>query len=187
MDHKSQLNCRRVSHNLKVHVDQPYFWIQKCDQNGQTKIVHDAWIDLLQDIEQGSDLEHELSNCLMEWHEKGNRMSLILWGSPIEIVSRFGRIELFKYIASKIVNANAPASDGWTQLQTAARYGHTEIVKFLAPKVENPNAPTPDRWTPIQLAAASGHLEIVKFMATKSKCTNAKWNDATSIVTRKQT
>ena len=69
---KTQLEFRLVCKSLKAHVDQPLFWIQKLDINrGQSKKVHDAWIDLMQRIEEGSFLEQELVECLMKWYGIG--------------------------------------------------------------------------------------------------------------------
>ena len=59
-----------VCQSLKTHVDQPIFWIQKLDKEGQSKQLHDAWIDLAQRIQKGSLLEHELVKCLMKWYGK---------------------------------------------------------------------------------------------------------------------
>ena len=53
---------------MKIHVDQPIFWIQKLDKSGRPKELHDALIDLLQRIEKGSFLEQELVKCLMIWY-----------------------------------------------------------------------------------------------------------------------
>ena len=56
LDHNSQLRCRLVSQSWKGHIDQPLFWILKCDRKGQTKQLHEAWVDMFQDIEMGSDI-----------------------------------------------------------------------------------------------------------------------------------
>ena len=62
-----------VSQSLKSHVDQPMFWIQKLDKKGQSKELHDAWIDLLQRIEKGSFLEQELVKCLKKWNARDHK------------------------------------------------------------------------------------------------------------------
>ena len=53
LDHQDQMACRLVSPPWKAHMDQPSFWIKKCDQRGQSIELHDAWIDLVQRIEEG--------------------------------------------------------------------------------------------------------------------------------------
>ena len=60
LNHKDQMTCRLVSPDWKAQMDQAYFWIQKCDKKGQSKELHDAWIDLVQRIERGSHLEQDL-------------------------------------------------------------------------------------------------------------------------------
>ena len=77
----------------------------------------------------------------MEWHEKYIKQKYL--SKPIHIAARNGYFELFKFIASKVKNPNAPTPVGWTPIHLAAENGHTEIFKLLLPKVKNPNAPTP--------------------------------------------
>ena len=78
----------------------------------------------------------------MEWHEKYIKQKYL--SKPIHIAARNGCFELFKFIASKVKNPNAPTPVGQTPIHSAAEKGHTEIFELLVPKVENPNAPMPD-------------------------------------------
>ena len=94
-----------VCQSLKTHVDQPIFWIQKLDKEGQSKQLHDAWIDLAQRIQKGSSLEQELVKCLMKWHGKQR--------SP---ESCWPQISL----------------DGVTLLHISASCGIKSILKFIA-------------------------------------------------------
>ena len=65
MDHHT------VCHSLKTHVDEPISWLHKLDKKDQSKELHDAWVDLIQQrIEKGSFLEQELIKCLMIWYGK---------------------------------------------------------------------------------------------------------------------
>ena len=67
LDHQDQMACRLVSPIWKAHMDQPSFWIKKCDHRGQPQDLHDAWFDILQRIkeaEDGSYLQQELVECL---------------------------------------------------------------------------------------------------------------------------
>ena len=57
-----------VCQSLKSHMDHPIFWIQKLDKKGQSKELHDAWIDLIQRIEKGSILEQKLVKCLKKFY-----------------------------------------------------------------------------------------------------------------------
>ena len=48
LDHKNQMVCRLVSPAWKALMDDPYFWIEKLDKKGQSKEIHDGWIDLVE-------------------------------------------------------------------------------------------------------------------------------------------
>ena len=168
LDHQDQMACRLVSPTWKAHMDQPSFWIKKCDQRGQTKELHDAWIDLIQRIEEeGSYLEPELLQCLMKWYGKikSSKQSELDGYAPIHVFS------ILKFIisySSDALNVTKP-NNGSKPIHLAAANGHTEIVKFLASKMENPNESRrgdllDDGATPIHFAAQSGHIKIVEFL-----------------------
>ena len=73
LNHENLLMCRLVSQSWKSQVDQPHFWNRKCQIKGQSKELHEDWIDLIQRVENDDDgliLEQKLSNCLMTWHKK---------------------------------------------------------------------------------------------------------------------
>ena len=82
--------------------------------------------------------------------------------TALHITAQYGSTDIFKFLASKVENPNAPVPNGWTPLHIAAQYGSTDIFKFLASKVPNPNAPDPFGWTPLQIAARHGKTEILK-------------------------
>ena len=164
LDQENLESCRLVSNSWKFHVDQPCLWIKKLDQKGQSKELHDAWIDSLNRIEEGSSLNQELALCTMIFCQKFHlwKQDQLNGTSPIFIAARYGFTNIVKFMASygETLNLNAKMPGRpreWTIMLLAARHGYTEIVKFLAPKVKNPNAPTHDGWTPIQMAAAYGY------------------------------
>ena len=177
LDHDTLLSCRLVSQSIRKIVDDPHFWIIKLDNEGQSKELHNAWIDLLQRIEKRSTLENEVSRCMMHWHGcqqqhdwDESAKNVIM---PINIAAFYGYVEIVKMIASYQENPNAPIIHGWTPIHMAARHGHTEIVKILADKVENPNTSKPNGWTPIHTASQYGYTEIVRFLADKVENPNA--------------
>ena len=169
LDHDTLLSCRLVSQSFREIVDDPHFWIIKLDNLGQSKEIHDAWMDLLRRIENGSTLENEVSRCMMHWHGSQHAWAEYAKNGimPIYIAASYGYVEIVKMIASYQENSNAPMPNGWTAIHSAARYGHTEIVKFLSDKVENPNAPIPDGKTPFQLAFCHGNFRISFILLTK--------------------
>ena len=200
LNHDTLLSCRLVSQSFREKVDDPYFWIVKLDNKGQSKELYDAWIGLLRRIENGSTLENEVSRCMMHWHGREFRLSGIM---PIHIAAAYGYLEIVETISSYQENPNAALPNGWTpiyiaawkgyteifkiladkvenpnalstgQIYLAARNGHTEIFKILADKVENPSAPLPNGWTPLHAAVRFGHTEIVKILNDKVENLNS--------------
>ena len=51
LDQDALLSCRLVSQSFRERVDDPHIWIVKLDNKGQSRELHVAWIDLLQQIE----------------------------------------------------------------------------------------------------------------------------------------
>ena len=47
LDKKSILICRIVNSSWKNVIDNPTFWIKKCDERGLSKELHKAWIDTI--------------------------------------------------------------------------------------------------------------------------------------------
>ena len=153
LDHNSQLKCRLVCKSWKTQMDQPYFWIQKLDQKGQSKEIHDEWVNLLPRIEKGSYLEQEFRQCLMFWYggkDNWGENYLLDGIKAVHVVVVYGSLSLLELIDSCTENLNVPKNNGWTPTHLAAVNGQTEMFKFMASKVENPNAPTPEpeKWTP---------------------------------------
>ena len=70
LDHKSQMAFRLVCQSWKVQVDVPLFWIKKLNLKSHPKKLGNVWIDLVGRIQKGSDLEKEVTECLMNWYQK---------------------------------------------------------------------------------------------------------------------
>ena len=168
-----------VCQSLKTYVNEPIFWIQKLDREGQSDNLHDAWIDLVQRIEKGSFLEQKLVKCLMKWYRKKNNLSQeLLDGITVHHISAFcGVKSILELIVSSTNNLNPSKGNGVTPIISASHQGHIEIVKFLTSKVENPNEPTNDGATPIYVASQEGHIDIVKFLVSKVDHPNEPRND----------
>ena len=127
LDHQDQMACRLVSPTWKAHMDQPSFWIKKCDQRGQTKELHDAWIDLIQRIEEeGSYLEQELLECLMKWYGKikSSKQSELDGYAPIHVAASRGTFSILQFIISYSADAaNVPKTSGSKAIHLAAKKG----------------------------------------------------------------
>ena len=169
LDHKDLQACRLVCHSWKIQVDQPHFWIKKCNQRGQSEELFNAWFDLVRRIEKQSFLEKELGKCMMTWHGLIHTYSEeeLNGITPVHIATRCGFKDIVKFIASFMDNLNAPKGNGVTPMFVAARFGHLDIVKFLGEKIETSYATEIEGWTPIQSAAFNGHTKLVKYLAKK--------------------
>ena len=110
-------------------MDQPIFWIQKLDKEGQSEELHDVWIDLVQRIEKGSFLEQELVKCLMKWYKEQS--------NPIKWPQK--------------------SLNGVTILHISAFCGVKSIVEFIVSYYNNnPNPPKENGSTPMYCAAFQG-------------------------------
>ena len=163
LDKKSILECRMVNSSWKNIIDNPIFWVKKCDQKGISKDLHNVLIDTIQKITD-SELRQEAAVCLSMFHSAGywtpeNSAGLTL----IYLASSYGFVKLLKFLATLVDNPNAPKSNGMTPLHSAAKNGHLKIVEFLAPLVDNPNAGGIGV-TPLQLASRNGHTEVAKVL-----------------------
>ena len=189
LDDKTQLECRLVCKYLKALVDQPLLWIQKLDiKRGQSKEVHDAWIDLMQRIEEGSFLEQELVECLMKWYGIGKSpawpKSSLNGITILHISAVCGVKSIVEIIASYIKDPNPTKENGITPIHSASQHGHIDIVIFLASKVDNLNEVICGTGaTPIYTASAKGHTDIVKFLASKVENPNKSRNDGVTPIT----
>ena len=156
LSHNEQLKCRFVGKSWKKFIDKPRFWIKKLEQKGQTKDLHDEWMDLVQRIEQDSEMkknsendsemEKHVTTCLKAWHKgihhwKKESLAGML---PIHIASGSGNNKLFRFIAAYVENPNPKKCDGFTPLHLAAEFGNTKIIKFLVSQIENINDVTPN-------------------------------------------
>merc|ERR1712218_449243 len=70
LDHKSQMAFKQVCQSWKQQVDAPLFWIKKLNLKSHPIELGNVWIDLVGRIQKGSDLEKEVTECLMKWYGK---------------------------------------------------------------------------------------------------------------------
>ena len=123
LDHKSQIAFRQVCQSWKEEVDQPWFWIKKLNLKSHPKELGNVWIDLVGRIQKGSDLEKEVTECLMKWYRKHQLFteSGLKGMSPTHIAAIFGHTNIAMFVASFSENVNALDHDGWTPLHIAAQ------------------------------------------------------------------
>ena len=183
LSHQDQMACRLVSPTWKKHMDQPSFWIKKCDHLGQTQELHDAWCDLLQRIKEAEEenyLQQEFLECLMKWYGKlESFLGLDECVNILHAAASCGVSSILKFIISNAPAENPNPADRWgvTPIHVATHRGHTEVVKFLASKVEKPNTPNIKGETALHLAAFFGHTEIAKFLASIDIVENSNTQD----------
>ena len=104
-------------------MDQPLFWIKKLNLKSRPKKLGNVWIDLVGRIQKGSDLEKEVTECLMKWYGKHQSYTEeSLKGMTLtHIAAIFGCTNIAMFVASYLKNVNAPRSDGATPLHIAAQ------------------------------------------------------------------
>ena len=134
LDHKTQLSCRLVCQSWKAQIDQPRFWIKKCDQEKthcdfwhapQPKYIHHAWIELDGKVEKGSPAEQDFTKLLMKWY--GANVGFL----PLKS----------EYYATSGTSGLVRELVGVTPGILASRFGHVHILKVFASYNENINAP----------------------------------------------
>ena len=110
-------------------MDQPIFWIQKLDKKGQSKELHDAWINLIQRIEKGSILEQKLVKCLKKFYGVYQTWPQnILNGIAIlHISAHFGYKSIVEFIVSYIEDPNPSKENGITPIYSASQHVHSNI------------------------------------------------------------
>ena len=142
LDHESLITCRSVCQSMKTKVEDPYYWINRCSNIGQSKSLTNSWIDLVQRIEKSSPIEHKFVQCLIKWTLNFPLLAhLELDGlDPLHAAAQYGCLEVVEFITSYTENVNPSwMLNGCTPLHLAAKTGHTNVVEILASKMENVN------------------------------------------------
>ena len=67
LNKKSILACRLVNSSWKNIIDNPIFWVKKCDQKGISKDLHNTLIETIKKITD-SELRQDASVCLSMFH-----------------------------------------------------------------------------------------------------------------------
>jgi hypothetical protein len=145
----------------KTQLENPFFWLKKCIQNGLLKEHQDDWLNIVKTLK-NSEFSSLLTSKLTTIYK-----NKIISKSPMAM-AMFHK-ELFEIVATLTKNPNAPFPSGSTPIHYAIQHGLQDIVRILAPLVENPNAPNLRGYTPIQMAARKGYFEIIKILVPFSK------------------
>ncbi len=108
---------------------------------------------------------------------------------PFADVSRFGHLEVVKYLISKGADIHAKVDnkinsfhDSEATLMLAAQNGQLEIVKYLVSKGANVNYTSKYGGTALKSAAGTGQLEIVKYLISKGANIVVKGEKFTALV-----
>lgn len=109
-------------------------------------------IEVRKSVESGTDV-NEISKP--PWYPSAN------WYSPIDTASRFGHLDVVKYLASKGANVS---SDSNYPFRIAVKYGYINIMKFLNEKGVDPA--TYRIWT-IKGACRDGRIDVLKYLVNK--------------------
>ena len=50
LDHESLSNCQKVNMAWKTQLENPFFWLKKCIQNGLLKEHQDDWLNIVKTL-----------------------------------------------------------------------------------------------------------------------------------------
>ena len=79
LNHDNLMNCRLVNRSWKNVIENPIFWIKKCNQKGLSKQLYKDWTKVIQKSEYNK-------QCITRWLMLTYR-KMIVWGPPQEGVS----------------------------------------------------------------------------------------------------
>jgi ankyrin repeat protein len=88
--------------------------------------------------------------------------------------SKFGNLELIRYLASLNVNLNLKFNDGATALMRACYYNYLDVVNFFIDNGASIEEKNNRQETPLYIAAYRGHFEIVELLIRKNANVNSE-------------
>ena len=91
--------------------------------------------------------------------------------TPLEFVSRHGKLEIAKYLVKEAdIKPEVRSGNGNTPLHYASQFGHLETVKYLVEECKvNAEVQNVHGNTPLHYASDNGHLETVKYLVGEAK------------------
>ena len=81
----------------------------------------------------------------------------------LHLAAKLGRIEIVKYVISKVLNINPKDNHGQTPLHIAATFGKLDVVKLIMEKLEIKSPKDNNGKIPLHNAARFGKLIVFKF------------------------
>ena len=96
----------------------------------------------------------------------------------LHLATKLGRIDIVKYVMSKVLNINPKDNYGRTPLHIAADLGKLDVVKYIMEKLEIKSPKDNNGKTPLHNAARSGKLIVFKYIVENVIEKNPKDNDS---------
>jgi hypothetical protein len=96
----------------------------------------------------------------------------------LHLAAKQGRIDIVKYVMSKVLNINPKDNYGHTPLHFAAGEGKLDVVKYIMEKLEVKSPKDNKGRTPLHNAACNGNLIVFKYIVENVDEKNPKDNDS---------
>ena len=96
----------------------------------------------------------------------------------VHLAAKLGRIDIVKYVMSKVSNIIPKDNHGQTPLHIAATFGKLDVVKLIMEKLEIKSPKDNNGKTPLHNAARNGNLIVFKYIVENVDEKNPKDNDS---------
>nr|XP_022314646.1 uncharacterized protein LOC111119100 isoform X9 [Crassostrea virginica] len=94
--------------------------------------------------------------------------------TPLHLASKFGRVDIVKWLAINEVNLNKETPQGYSPIHLSAMNGHVNCLMILHAMGAVITCRTLDKKTPLHLAAMNGHVECVKWLVANRSSMSVK-------------
>src|SRR6266404_566987 len=84
--------------------------------------------------------------------------------TPLDVASRFGRLEIARFLVEQGADSMTKDKDGQTLLHSASRHGDTGFVEALLKTGMDVDVRSTDKETPLVIASAHGKLDVARFL-----------------------
>jgi len=174
-------------------MDKPYFsrWIRIYDMHDPTEVLFGArrWERLraaapvfyaalcgLRDMVEKVTGGGNHVQSLLEPGAEANALVKTGW-TPLHIASRYGQLEIGRWLLEHGADVNARKVDQWSPLHLAAANGHFELARALLGHNADVDAKNDKGQTPLHRASETGHVSIARFLLDHDAAPNARSRD----------
>ena len=198
LDLQTLLSCQNVCQDWKQVLENPYFWLKKLKDVGQSKEIENSWKNLIAKSTDFGVAKSDFAECLQKKFKDfilaqnkdkyfKEKSIFYLNCPPLFTAAHYGHIEIVKLIYDFGEDFNRKIY--WNQtiyycgrnyfempIFVAIQKGHIEVVKFLIDTPQELENPSIDYFknTPAHVAIMCCHFELVKYLAPRTNNLNHK-------------